>query len=152
MKLQKLFSATIIGLGGALVLGSASLAPDARADNKQAGSGCSNATLKGSFGFYRTGSTPDGPLAALGIIHYDGQQNFSGSQSISRNGEYDFDIPLAGGYAVAADCTGIGFSPAGVEFFRLVVIDGGKGLYIFSESNGNAVYGVGRKIASSDEN
>ena len=151
MKLQSSISATIIGFGSALVLSSVSLTPDARAENKLASKGCSNATLNGSFGFYRTGSTPDGPLAALGIINYDGIQNFSGSQSISRNGEYDFDIPLAGGYAVAADCTGIGFRPDGVEFFRLVVIDGGRGLYIFSESNGNAVYGVGRKIAANED-
>jgi hypothetical protein len=37
------------------------------------------------------------------------------------------------------------------EVGRLVVTDGGSGLYLLSESNGNAVYGVGRRIGKLSE-
>src|SRR5215472_2614589 len=66
---------------------------------------CSNKTLNGSFGTYRTGSTSTGPLAALGILFFDGNGNVSGSQNISRNGIFTFVAPIAGADDVAADCT-----------------------------------------------
>ena len=50
------------------------------------------------------------------------------------------------------DCTGTFIAPDGItEIARIVVTSRGEGLYLFSESNGNAVYGVGRKIDESDE-
>ena len=145
MKLKSRMSVAMAGLFGALLLGGGAVVSPALADYGHHSRGCNNGTLNGSFGFYRTGNTPDGALAALGLIVFDGRGNFTGSQNISRGGEYDFDIPIAGQYAIAQDCTGIGYTPAGVEFFRLVVVDGGSGYYIFSESPGNGVYGVGRK-------
>ena len=39
---------------------------------------CSNATLNGTYGFYRTGTSSVGPLAAVGLITFDG----AGAQSI----------------------------------------------------------------------
>jgi hypothetical protein len=106
---------------------------------------CSNASLHGNFGFYRTGKTSVGPLAAVGIISFDGKGNSTATQSISRNGDYSFDLSFSGTYVILPDCTGVGYSD-GVEFVRLVVTDEGKGLYMFSESPGNAVYGVGRRM------
>jgi hypothetical protein len=134
-----------IGLASGLLLGIGPTLPQAFAEGLRPHGACSNASLHGSYGFYRTGNTPDGTLAALGLVIYDGKGNFTGSQSISRGGEYDFDIPIAGLYAVAPDCTGAGYTPEGIEFSRLVVVDGGNGVYIFSESPGNGVYGVGRR-------
>jgi hypothetical protein len=46
--------------------------------------GCSVATLQGAYGFYRTGTTPVGPLAAVGIATFDGQGNTSARQTITR--------------------------------------------------------------------
>jgi hypothetical protein len=106
---------------------------------------CSNKTLNGSFGTYRTGSTSTGPLAALGILFFDGNGNVSGSQNISRNGVFTFDNPISGPYEVAADCTARFLMDNGVEVARVVIVDGGKGFYEFSETAGNAVYGVGKK-------
>jgi hypothetical protein len=37
------------------------------------------------------------------------------------------------------------------EIARIVVTDRGAGLYLFSESAGNAVYGVGRKIGTDND-
>jgi hypothetical protein len=108
---------------------------------------CSNATLKGTFGFYRTGTVDEGTggLAALGILTFDGKGNAAVLQSISRNGDYSYDVDGTFTYELDSDCTGKGFLE-GTEFVRLVVTDDGHGIYMLSESVGNAVHGVGTKI------
>ena len=106
---------------------------------------CNNASLHGKYGFYRTGKTSSGPLAAVGIIIFDGKGNSTATQNISKNGDYSFDVSFSGTYVISPDCTGIGYTD-GVEFVRMVVTDEGNGLYMFSESPGNAVYGVGRRM------
>lgn len=143
------FSKSSIGLASALLIGIMSLATNAHADPK----GCTSASLNGSFGFYRTGTTSAGPLAALGILFFDGKGTVSGSQSISRNGTFQFDIVVAPSpYIVNADCTGKLLAADGVtEVGRIVVTDGGTGFYVLSESSGNAVHGVGRKIGESSD-
>ena len=49
-------------------------------------------------------------------------------------------------YEVAEDCTGKGFLDTGVEFARVVIVDGGREIYLFSETNGNMIYGVAKRI------
>ena len=129
----------------------ASIVPNVHAADLHALKTCSNATLNGSYGFYRTGtiSLPDGSrgsLAAVGIQFFDGNGNMTATQSISRNGVFTFDVVGSGPYEVAEDCTGKGFTEGGVELFRFVIVDGGEGLYGLSETSGNAVYEVVRKI------
>ena len=103
----------------------------------------------GSTGRERTST---GPLAALGILFFDGNGNVSGSQNISRNGVFTFDVViLSGPYEVAADCTAKFFTDTGVEVARVVIVDGGNEIYLFSETAGNAVYGVGKKIHTADD-
>jgi hypothetical protein len=108
---------------------------------------CVNATLLGSYGLYRSGVTAAGPLAGVGIIHFDGYATI-GTQSISRNGTFQFDAPINGTYEIASDCTGKFLAPDGTEIARVIVVDEGKGFYIMSETAGNAVYGVGRRIGT----
>src|SRR5205809_614348 len=91
MKPGTSISKLMVGLGSALLLSAMSFATNVHAEPKV----CSNASLKGSFGFYRAGSTSAGPLAALGILHFDGKGSVSGSQNISRNGAFQFDIVIA---------------------------------------------------------
>jgi hypothetical protein len=148
MKKIKL-SVAIVGLATGLLLGT-SLIARVHADDQHE-KACSNKTLNGPYGIYRTGSTSVGPLAALGIVIFDGNGGSGGSQSISRNGVFTFDIPISGPYEINADCTGKLFLPNGAETGRIVIVDGGKGFYIFSEAAGNAVYGVGRKIGAPDD-
>lgn len=125
---------------------STSTVPRAHADDQHA-KACSNKTLNGSYGNYRTGSTSAGPLAAVGILFFDGNGTLSGSQSISRNGVFTFDVPIPPSpYEVAADCTAKFLTDTGTEVARVVIVDNGKGFYQFSESAGNAVYGVAKKI------
>src|SRR5438067_12497570 len=109
---------SMIGFGSALLLSAMSIATNVQAEPK----GCSNASLKGSFGFYRTGSTSSGPLAALGILQFDGKGSVSGSQSVSRNGAFQFDIVISPApYIVNDDCTGKFVAPDGTtEVARIV--------------------------------
>jgi len=114
---------------------------------------CSNDTLNGSYGFYRTGVTSLGQLAAVGFITFDGNGNHSGTQTQTKDGGKTFtDVTDPGGkYEVDSDCTGslLDGSTPGTVLARLVVVDGGAGVYMLSVSNpgnGNAVYVVARKI------
>ena len=109
--------------------------------------GCSNKTLKGSYGNYRTGNSPAGPLAAVGHHTFDGNGNTTGVGNTSRNGTYTFDVEIVGTYEVAEDCTGKFIDPAtGNEVSRIVVVDDGKEIYGLSLTAGAAVYGVWKKI------
>ena len=143
------FSLTMVGLATGLLL-STSAIPQVHADDQHERA-CSNKTLKGSFGFYRSGSTSTGPLAGVGIFSFDGNGNASGTQSISRNGVFTFDAPILGPYEVAADCTAKFLTDTGVEVARVVIVNGGNEVYLLSESSGNAVYGVGKKIHRDDD-
>jgi hypothetical protein len=112
---------------------------------------CSNKTLNGSYGNYRSGTTSAGPLTAVGILFFDGNGNASGSQSISRNGVFTFDAAISGVYEVAADCTARFLTDTGDEVARVLIVDGGKEFYQLSETAGNAVYGIGKKIHTADD-
>jgi hypothetical protein len=143
-------STTMIGITMGLLL-STSHIPSAHAGSRHERA-CSNKTLNGSFGFYRNGTTSTGPLAAVGILVFDGNGTVSGGQSISRNGVFTFDIPIPPApYEVAADCTAKFLTDTGVEVARVLVVDGGNEIYLLSESAGNAVYGVGKKIHTGDD-
>jgi len=144
MKL-KIRTLPTFALATGLLLGTLQIQPVHAVDRHA--KACSNKTLNGSYGFYRTGSTSTGPLAALGILIFDGNGTNFGSQSISRNGLFTFDVPLPPSpYEVAEDCRGRLLTDTGIEIGRLVIVDGGNEFYLFSESAGNAVYGVGKKI------
>ena len=85
------FSVAIVGLATGLLLSTSNI-PPVHADGRRERA-CSDKTLNGSYGFYRNGTTSTGPLAALGILFFDGNGSVSGSQSISRNGVFTFDVP-----------------------------------------------------------
>ena len=140
MKTSQYRAFLALALGAFLVLAST-----VRGDDRH-GSSCSNADLKGTYGFYRTGTTAVGGLAAVGILFFDGKGHSSVRQSVSRGGDLSFDEVGDFLYHVDSDCTGNGSTTDGEEFTRLVVVDDGNGFYIFSETNGNAVYGVGTRI------
>ena len=148
MKL-KIRSLSTFALATGLLLSTSQIQP-VHADDQHERA-CSNKTLKGSYGSYRTGSTSTGPLAAVGILFFDGNGNVSGSQSISRNGVFTFDAAISGLYEVAADCTARFLTDTGDEVARVHIVDGGKEFYELSETAGNAVYGVAKKIHPDDD-
>ncbi len=116
--------------------------------------GCSVASVKGAYGFFRTGTVPAGPLAAVGIITFDGAGNSTARQTIRRNGVTVSDLfttPAAQAtYEVDPDCAGRFFLPDGSVFSHFVAVDGGNELFIMSLSTGNSVYGVVKKINKED--
>jgi hypothetical protein len=149
MKL-KIRSLSTFALATGLLLSTSQIQP-VHADDQHERA-CSNKTLKGSYGNYRTGSTSTGPLAAVGILFFDGNGTLSGSQSISRNGVFTFDVPIPPSpYEVAADCTARFLTDTGDEVARVLIVDGGKEFYELSETSGNAVYGVAKKIHTDDD-
>ena len=112
--------------------------------------GCSVATLNGTHGFYRTGTVPAGPLAAVGIATYDGNGNSTARQTTRRNEVTTTDLfttPAAPGrYEINPDCTGRGFNPDGSVVVHIVVVEGGKELLVVSLTDANTVYGVMKKV------
>jgi hypothetical protein len=117
--------------------------------------GCSVATLHGAYGFYRTGTTSVGPLAAVGIATFDGTGAISTArQTIRKNGVTTSDLfttPAGvGPYQVDPDCGLRLLNPDGSVLGHGVVVSGGKELFILSLSDANSVYGVMKKISTED--
>lgn len=118
--------------------------------------GCSVATLHGAYGFFRTGTvsagtTSAGPLAAVGILTFDGTGAVAaGRQTIRRIGVTTSDLFTTpadvGPYQVDPDCGLRLLNPDGSVLGHGVVVDGGKELFILSLSDANSVYGVVKKI------
>ena len=88
-----LFRLSVIAIG--LLVG---LASTARAEGHH--KPCSNATLDGSYGYYRTGPMlgDGGQVVAVGIWTFDGKGNTVGTESVNRNGDVEFDTQASGGY------------------------------------------------------
>ena len=82
--------------------------PRAQADEHK---GCSNASLRGSFGFTNTGTNlalpPPfaGPIAQIGRQTFDGRGTTDGAATLSANGNIR-NVAFDGTYAVNPDCTG----------------------------------------------
>jgi hypothetical protein len=113
--------------------------------------GCSNASVKGTYGFYRTGTSSAGPLAAVGLITFDGIGAHSPArQTIRRNGvtvrDLFADPALDGPYEVDPDCAGRFLNFDGSVAGHFVVVDGGKEIFNISLAPGNSVTGVFRRI------
>jgi len=112
---------------------------------------CSVATLEGAYGFFRTGITSAGPLAAVGIATFDGKGGSTARQTIRKNGitvsDLFTDPALSGPYEVDSDCAGKFLNPDGTAFAHFLVVGGGNELFILSLSDANDVYGVMKKIS-----
>jgi hypothetical protein len=122
------------------------------AQEREDSAACSVATLKGTYGFFRTGATAVGPLAAVGIGTFDGTGAVSTArQTIRKNGVTTSDLftdpALEGPYEVEPDCTAKFLTPDGTVFAHAVIVDGGNEIFIISLSNGNSVYGVMKRIS-----
>ena len=108
--------------------------------------GCSNASLEGNYGFYRTGITSGGPLASVGLATYDGAGSSAATQTNIRNGVINPDVTVSPApYVVSADCTGRLFFNNS-EIARFVVVDKGNEVFQLSLAAGNTVTGVQRRV------
>jgi hypothetical protein len=119
-------------------------------EEKEQRRSCSVATLNGAYGFFRTGTTPFGPLVAVGISTFDGSGASTGRQTIRRNGVTTSDLfanPAGAGiYEVDPDCAARFLMSDGTLMGHAVVVDGGKEILFMSLSDTNTIYGVMKKI------
>jgi len=109
---------------------------------------CSNATLKGSFGYTGTGNIVSGPFAgpfaAVGRNTFDGLGLVSYTQTASRNGVIFPNVTNVLPYTVNADCTG------SLGSLYLVVDDNGKEFRTIVQNAGVVTTFIGRKISTRD--
>ena len=120
--------------------------------------GCSNATLRGSYGIEATGTVLSGPLAGpiaiAGVLTYDGIEQVSGNLTqrvtTSTGPTTLTKVPFAGTYLVNPDCTVddtlMNLSNGTSSTHESVVDSNGNGFVILNTSAGpSVVIGRGRK-------
>jgi hypothetical protein len=101
--------------------------------------GCTEATLRGSYGIQIQGTRPSSPGGAtesvVGVVmrHYDGNGGFTqvGNLKGSISG-WTPDVAGFGTYEVSPDCTAAAFlepAPGVLVEERIVIVDGGNVLY-----------------------
>ncbi len=101
---------------------------------------CTNATIKGTYGFQRNGTTTSGPLTAVGLVVIDGAGNSVAQQTISRSGTFSNVTNQLGPYTVNADCTGTFNDPTtGAPFAQFVIVSNGGEILGMSLTAGNNV-------------
>ena len=92
---------------------------------------CSVASLKGTYGYLRSGSVMgQGPRAELGLDFFDGD----GKRGIIRNTGASYTVSFdwtdsswpGGSYTVDPDCTGSLLEADGTKANNIIVLDGGK--------------------------
>jgi hypothetical protein len=108
---------------------------------------CSEASLKGTYGFSCEGTLAGSPLAAVGVLTADGKGNGSEVVTVSVAGVITTGAPLTVTYTVNADCTGSLVSTGlGSVFHNEFVIDDNKKEYrLISTDPGNVAVCIGRK-------
>ncbi len=95
--------------------------------------GCSAATLTGRYGLTFSGFSTNGavpapinafiPVAGGGIVTFDGNGNFSVSETVSLGGQI-LSLNLPGTYTVNSDCTGSQTTASGVHLKTVIVRNG----------------------------
>lgn len=103
-----------------------------------AGSGCTDKTVKGTYGVIFSGFTAPSqnpkakevPFGGEGVFTFDGAGNFSGVYNLSQNGEVFLNNPYNATYIVNSDCTGtvIG-APGGNADGAFVIVSGGAEIF-----------------------
>lgn len=120
---------------GLVILGDAAKAP--------AGKGCSNSSLKGSYGLHATGSVLGvGPFAAVGVFSFDGAGNLVGTLTSSVNANIFFREELTGVYHVTPDCMVSdtwNFDSGETSTHESVIVDHGRGYVILNTTEGAPV-------------
>jgi len=120
---------------------------------KQGSSTCTNAGVKGSFGFETTGvflaGTPATAVAFIGelklTVNPSGEGVVSGSIAASEDGTFLAEVPVTGSYTVAPDCRGrVIITPTGLSEMRfsVVIVDGGKEMLAVETDAGTVVSGT----------
>jgi hypothetical protein len=111
---------------------------DAPNPDSDAAARCSNATLKGIYGYQRNGQTGQGALTAVGAATFDGQGNETvAEETIAISGNYSTVTNQVFTYSIKPDCTGVQTSASGEDVLLLIVHDGSQvlGMSMIPETN-----------------
>jgi hypothetical protein len=150
--MKRAFAVTIVAgfVVCLLLLASTSQSRPRLTPNMHSGEGCSLQSVKGSYGFYRVGTTPNGPLGAVGVTTFDGHGGSTFAQTIRVNGVETEDLFTDGSvdasYSVDSNCTAQFLNPDGSAFGHAVVVAGGEEIYFISLSGQNTVTGVAKRM------
>lgn len=110
-----------------------------------ASASCSNANLKGNYGFVLTGLNSSAFFtASLGLFVMDGKGSLTGSDTISNNGVIASSVALTGSYTIHSNCSGtVTFTPAGgsKESFSVVIDSKNTRLEMIETDSGYTVSG-----------
>jgi len=120
---------------------------------KQGSPTCTNAGVKGSFGFEATGvflaGAPTPAVAFIGelrlTVNPAGEGVISGQVAASEDGTFLTFVPVTGSYAVEPDCRGRAtIKPKGLSemHFHFVVVDGAKELLAVETDTNTVVSGT----------
>lgn len=113
---------------------------------------CSNASLKGAYGFHGFATiVPAGThRAIIGVFTLDGKGSWSTTLTINDNGTIRRTTDT-GAYTVNADCTGT-LSPVAGGTIEIVVVDKGKEFYQMRTDPASIVlYGVTKRQFRDDD-
>jgi hypothetical protein len=144
-------------LTGAITLGfplleprGPSFVPPAWADSE--GPGCTNASLRGRYGFKYDAVTINGDLhASVTLFEFDGNGRFTGRDVFNRNGAI-IRRTIIGTYAVDRNCTGslefesVTTDPPHRPRGEFVIVDHGKEFLLVIDEPGEVGGGVGKKL------
>jgi len=140
-----LFRTSLVVFASMFVVGAV---PNAQAQQ------CSNASLKGAYGFFEAHTVvPAGtPFTILGRFDFDGKGNFTTTLTINNNGTVTHANDSAH-YTVNADCTGKIFILGGTGTLEIVLVDGGKEFYALATNPSSAVitFSVAKKQFPDDD-
>lgn len=152
--MKRTFATTVIAGFAASVFGLATTSqskPRVAVPNQVHEAGCSVETIRGSYGFYRSGTNPNGPIAGLGITTFDGRGGSSTIQTIRSNGVTTGDLFTDGtfeaSYSVDSNCAGQFINSDGSAFGHAIVVGGGQEIFIMSLSGQNTITGVMKRIS-----
>lgn len=118
-----------------------------------ASGGCSNSSLRGTFGAQFSGNVIGfGPIAGVALETYDGAGNFTFTQNVNVNGFPILNQPGSGTYSVNADCTGTKtFNPLNGQVIHLTFVIVGKEVFHVQTDPGAVVTAVSRPVGTVDE-
>ena len=119
--------------------------------------GCSVASLKGAYGFNRTGvnNVVGGPIASIGVQVFNGDGTI-GPTRLTRSNNGDIQDwtyaprSVDASYTVDPDCTGSFFDTDGTKSNNLVVLDGGKGFFLLSVTPETITTEEGKRLEVED--
>lgn len=123
----------------------------ASAASSQTPKACSNADLKGTYGFSFRGTNlgMKVSMVMMGRFEADGQGNFKGIESESVNGRVARGAGFNGTYTINPDCTGsseITFEVSNVKSkMDFVLVDDGNEIFIVDVGGGTAESGEAKR-------